>query len=120
MGDEQVIRYSLFILSCCITLLQADLSASQVDQMIEKITKQRAGVDLKTLEQTKEPFFGHQAEHNTTHDTIPDKDEVINFALHSILNGKAYIDNTWMNEGDIIMGYTLKYIGKSGVILKKR
>jgi hypothetical protein len=34
------------------------------------------------------------------------------------MSGKAYINNSWKKVGDTILGYTVKYIGKRGVVLR--
>jgi len=119
MGDKSlIIRYSLYIILYCTILLQADLSVEQIEQMVEKVNKQREGIDLQTLEMTKEPFVQHQAEHNITHVTIHVIEEK-ELLLHAIMNSKAYINDSWMSVNDKIMGYILKYIGKRGVVLKR-
>jgi len=108
----------LFIISVSIVSLYADLSVDQIQEMVEKIHEKREGVDLETLETTKEPFVRLEEENNVTTFVIPVKAEEAKLVLHAIVNGKAYINDTWQSIDDSILGYTLKYIGKRGVVLK--
>ena len=34
------------------------------------------------------------------------------------MSGKAYINDAWKAIDDTVMGYTLKYVGKRGVVLR--
>ena len=107
----------LIVLSLTFSLY-ADLSVEQIQQMVGKIHEKREGVKLETLETTKEPFVRLQEENNITTFVIPVKAEEAKLSLHAIVNGKAYINDTWKSIDDTIMGYTLKYVGKRGVVLR--
>ena len=107
----------LIVLSLTFSLY-ADLSVEQIQQMVSKIHEKREGVKLETLETTKEPFVRLQEENNSTTFVIPVKAEEAKLSLHAIVNGKAYINDTWKSIDDTIMGYTLKYVGKRGVVLR--
>jgi len=98
-------------------LLNADLSVKQIEKMVVKIHEKREGVELATLESTKDPFIRLQEENNVTTILLPETiDEKM--VLHAIVNGKAYINDSWKNIDDVILGYTLKFIGKRGVVLR--
>ena len=108
----------LFLLLLPLTVsLNADLSVQQIEDMVVKIHEKRIGVDLATLETTKDPFIRLQEEDNVTTIIVPEKvgEKMV---LHSIVNGKAYINDSWKSVNDVIMGYTLKYVGKRGVVLR--
>ena len=108
----------LFLLLLPLTVsLNADLSVKQIEDMVVKIHEKRVGVDLATLETTKDPFIRLQEEDNVTTIIVPEKvgEKMV---LHSIVNGKAYINDSWKSVNDVIMGYTLKYVGKRGVVLR--
>ena len=107
----------LIILILLTSLMHADISVNQIRDMVTKIHKQRAGISLETLKSTKEPFMHIQKESNVTSPVVPKKVET-NMVLHSILNGKAYINNGWKSLDSIVDGYTLKYIGEKGVVLR--
>jgi len=102
----------------CITAVNADLSVKQIEQMIEKIHLKREGVSLDTLEKTSEPFIHIKEEDNVTVVEIPQQEEEVKLALHAIMTGKAYINDSWKKVGDTILGYTVEYIGKKGVVLR--
>jgi len=108
----------IFLLLLPLTvLLNADLSVKQIQEMIFKIHEKREGVDLITLESTKDPFVRLVEENNVTTVAVSDKNEE-KLVLHAIVNGKAYINDSWNSLDDTIMGYTLKYIGERGVVLR--
>ena len=110
----------IFLLLLSLTvLLTADLSVNQIQDMVNKIHKKREGVKLETLENTKEPFVRLEEEDNTTTFVTPlEETKKAKLVLHAIVNGKAYINDSWNDLDDRIMGYTLKFIGKRGVVLR--
>jgi hypothetical protein len=117
MGDKSLMKKILFIVLYLTLSLYADVSVEQIQQMVGKIHEKREGIKLETLETTKEPFVRLQEENNVTTFVIPVKAEEAKLSLHAIVNGKAYINDGWQNVDDVIMGYTLKYVGKRGVVL---
>jgi hypothetical protein len=118
MGDKLLMKKILFIIPLLAGLLYADLSVEQIENMIAKIHLKREGVKLEKLEETKEPFVRMKKEDNITTVVIPVEEETVKLSLHAILNGKAYINEAWKSVDDIVMGYTLKYVGKRGVVLR--
>ncbi|MDM5271019.1 hypothetical protein PGH07_02380 [Sulfurovum sp. zt1-1] len=97
----------------------ADLSIPQIEKMVAQIHEKREGVKLETLDQTKEPFVRSQeGEDKLVTFIIPEKKEDAKLILHAIVNGKAYINDQWVGIEEKVMGYTLKYIGKRGVVLR--
>jgi hypothetical protein len=117
MGDKSLMKKILLLLLPLTVLLNADLSVEQIQKMVVKIHEKRAGVELATLENTKDPFIRLQIEDNATTILIPEKEES-KLTLHAIVNGKAYINDSWKSLDDTIMGYRLKFIGKRGVVLR--
>lgn len=110
----------IFMIIIALTLfLSADLSVQQIQEMVNRIHEKREGVKLETLEDTKEPFVRLEENNNTSTFVIPTvvKEEA-KLNLHAIMNGKAYINDHWLKEGENILGYELKYIGKRGVVLR--
>lgn len=101
-----------------LTVGYADLSVNEIEEMVSKIHKKREGIALVTLEKTKEPFVHVEVENNETIYKDPEKKDKELF-LHAILNKKAYINDGWFGLDDSIDEYTLKYIGKNGVVLRK-
>lgn len=108
----------LFIISLLTVSLYADLSVKQIQEMVSMIHEKREGIKLETLEETKEPFVRLEEENNITTFVIPVQAEEAKLVLHAIVNGKAYINESWKGIDDTIMGYTLKYVGKRGVVLR--
>jgi len=103
----------------CFSLLYADLSVHQIEKMVEKIHLKREGVALKTLEQTEEPFIQVKEENNVTVMALPEPEsEDVTLLLHALMIDKAYINDGWKKVDDVVMGYTVKYIGKRGVVLR--
>jgi len=110
----------IFLLFITITfLLHANLSVKQIQKMVGKIHEKREGIVLTELDTTPEPFVRLEEENNVTTFVIPVTN--INEAkleLHAIVNGKAYINDSWMDIDQSILGYKLKFIGKRGVVLR--
>lgn len=108
----------LCISSLCV-ILSADLSVEQIEKMVSKIHLKREGFDLKTLDRTKEPFLQlSKVDENNTGSVQPIKDLEEKLSLHAIFNGRAFINDSWKSIDDKVMGYTLKHIGKRGVVLR--
>jgi len=102
------------------SFVYADLSVDEIQNMVLKIHQKREGIKLETLDSTKEPFVRVEEEKVIKLAVIAAKKKMneAKMTLHAILNNKAYINNSWMREKDEIMGYTLAYIGKRGVVLR--
>jgi hypothetical protein len=119
MGDKSLMKKILLYVCTLSIFLYADLSVVQIQEMVNKIHEKRAGVDLSTLEDTKEPFVRLEIENNASTFVIPTRKSVdAKLVLHAIVNGKAYINNRWISVNKNILGYTLKFIGKKGVVLR--
>jgi hypothetical protein len=118
MGDKSLMKNIIFITLVFTAFIYGNLSVSQIEQMVMKIHEQRPGADLETLERTKEPFVRLAKENNVTTFVVPIKIEEIKISLHAIMADKAYINDSWLAVDDSVMGYTLKYIGKRGVVLR--
>ena len=110
----------IILISLLASMVYADLSVEQIRDMVTKIHERREGVKLDTLETTKEPFVRLQEENNVTTFVIPVKADETKLSLHAILNGKAYINNEWKRVDETIGGYTVKYIGTKGVVLRNK
>ena len=111
-------KNTILIISLLTASLNADLSVDQIENMILKIHEKRVGFDLNTLETTKNPFVVLQEDTNVTTFVIPEKNEDVKISLHALMGGKAYINEGWKDINETVMGYTLKYIGKRGVVLR--
>ncbi len=111
-------KNTIFIVLVFTASLYADLSVDQIEQMISKIHEKRPGANLETLEGTKQPFVIVSKENNVTAFAAPVKSEEVKISLHAIMSGKAYINDAWKAIDDTVMGYTLKYVGKRGVVLR--
>ena len=99
----------------------ADLSVQQIEQMVAKIHEKREGVKLETLQTTKEPFVRvKEDEDNVKTFVMPVKADEAKLSLHAIVNGKAFINDQWLAPEEKIMGYTLKYVGSKGVVLRNQ
>ena len=120
MGDKSLMKKTTLLLLSLTTVTFADLSVKQIQKMVNNIHEKREGVKLETLEDTKEPFVRLEEENNIATFVIPTKKQKQNvkLILHAIVNGKAYINDAWIGVDDKILGYTLKFIGKRGVVLR--
>ena len=110
----------LIVVSLLSVSLFADLSVSQIENMVKKIQEKRPGFDLETLSMTKDPFVVTLEEEKEELPIYiaPMKKTNANISLHAIMGGKAYINNGWKDINDTVFGYKLKYVGKKGVVLR--
>lgn len=109
----------IFLLLLPLTvLINADVSVKQIQKMVLNIHEKREGVKLTTLDNTKDPFIRLQEDNNASVFSVIGTKEEAKLTLHAIVNGKAYINDSWKSLDDIIMGYTVKYIGQRGVVLR--
>ena len=109
----------IFLLLVALTvLLSADLSVEQIEKMVYKIHEKREGVKLDTLNDTKEPFIIGENNVTFVEEAKSLEKKEAKLVLHAIMNGKAYINDSWSSVDDKIMGYSLKFIGKRGVVLR--
>ncbi len=111
-------KNTIFIVLVFTASLYADLSVQQIEKMITKIHEKRPGANLEILDATKEPFVRLKKEEGEVVFVVPEKSEEVKISLHGIMNGKAYINDSWRSIEDMVMGYTLKYVGKRGVVLR--
>jgi len=114
-------KKTLLLLGSLTVFLTADLSVNQIENMVNKIHHKRVGINLDTLDSTKDPFVQVQESNNTTVIFVaPTKtaSKEAKLILHSIINNKAFINDQWKSVGDSIFGYTLKHIGNRGVVLR--
>ncbi len=111
-------KKSIAIIGSLTVIAFADLSVKQIETMVQKIHKKRQGVDLATLDKTKEPFVKIIDGNITTAHSESIKEEEVKINLHAIMNGKAFINDGWHKVGDNIFGYKLAYIGKNGIVLR--
>lgn len=108
----------VLMVTVMVSTIYADLSMDQIRQMVQKIHDPREGISLETLKETQEPFVRLQEENNVTTFVIPIDKKVTKIILNAILNKTAFINGKWRSIDDNISGYTLKYIGKKGVVLR--
>jgi hypothetical protein len=120
MGDKSLMKKILIYVIAGSIFLYADLSVKQIQEMVNKIHEKREGVELSTLDGTKEPFVRLKVDNNSSTFVVPTTKlkEEAKLVLHAIVNGKAYINDTWVSVDDKFFGYTLKFVGVRGVVLR--
>jgi len=105
----------LFLLLMSLTVFSsAEISLKQIENMVTKIHEKREGVKLETLDTTLEPFV-RVAEDNTTviiEPVMKKKEEKL--VLHAIVNGKAYINDSWNVLDDRIIGVYIEIYRSKG------
>jgi hypothetical protein len=119
MGGKSLMKKIVLIIMGLTILMYADLSVESIKNMVNSIHQKRQGVKLSTLETTVEPFVRLEVEHKSSNIFTPKaKKTEIKLTLHAIMNGKAFINDKWLNKNDNIRGYIVKYIGSKGVVLR--
>jgi len=110
----------LLIISAAIAL-NANLSVKQIENMVLKIHQKRPGADISMLDKTFEPFAVKVVldDNKTQVSSVSPVHKVeAKIQLHAIVGKKAFLNDKWLEVNDTISGYTLKYIGKRGVVLQ--
>jgi len=114
-------KITLLILSAGI-VANASLSVKQIENMVVKIHQKRPGLDISKLDKTFEPFVVKEVEvvdtNKTTGKKVFRKKAEVKIELHAIMGDRAFLNNKWLKVDDTINGYTLKHIGKRGVVLQ--
>ncbi len=101
-----------------ITVAFSSVATQEIDKMINDIRKPRKSLDMGELERVKDPFVVEKVHISTPEAIIPVfKKPTPKFSLSAIVNKKAHINGDWHEEGEMIMGYELAYVGTRGVVL---
>ena len=103
-------------IGCVATLAFSSAAIQTIDKMVAQIKEPRKGIALKELSSTPDPFVAMSKDVNVTEIIVP-KVKRKDLVLGGIVNHQAYIDGAWRKEGDVMSGYTLKYVGTRGVVL---
>ncbi|MCF6244727.1 MAG: hypothetical protein L3J43_06790 [Sulfurovum sp.] len=111
-------KKTILVFTLITTVHYADLSMDQIRGMVQKIHDRREGISLDKLRETREPFVRLEEENNTTKFVIPVDNKESKLSLNAIINKMAYINGEWKGIDDEISGFTLKYVGKKGVVLR--
>jgi len=114
-------KKSILLIISAVIASNANLSVKQIENMVLKIHQKRLGADIKKLDKTFEPFAVKVVlDENKTQ--VPSLSPVYKveakIQLHAIVGKKAFLNDKWLEVNDTISGYTLKYIGKRGVVLQ--
>lgn len=109
----------IFICFVIITTVVFSTAATQeIDKMINDIKKPRQSLDMKELEQVKDPFIVAEMDTGASEIIIAKlKKPVPKFSLSAIINNKAHINGDWYEKGGTVLGYSLAHVGIRGVVL---
>ena len=117
--------FTLSLLSVS-SIYGASISASEITNMITQIRKERVGIDLKQLNNTKNPFIVNKIEEKKEEvkkKVVKAKKAVVVekvYKLDAILNHAAFINKKWYKRGDKIDQYVVQSLSKSSVVLKSK
>jgi len=117
--------FTLSLLSVS-SIYGASISASEITNMITQIRKERVGIDLKQLNNTKNPFIVNKIEEEKEEEVkkvVKAKKAVVVvkvYKLDAILNHAAFINKKWYKKGDKIDQYVVQSLSKSSVVLKSK
>jgi hypothetical protein len=116
-------RREILIMSMgAVMLSAASLSHEEITVMVEKIKKERSGINTSVLETTPNPFaIIKKPEPKIEKEVKPVIKEVVpevTYELLAILNHAAFIAGKWYKVGDHLEPYTIHSIGKSSIVLK--
>jgi len=109
-------KKTVIIVALLSSILYAEYTVNEIEKMVREIHTKRQGMQLYTLQNTKEPFVHKEVEDNATVFVEPEKEKEKLF-LHAILNGKAFINDRWLKVNDEILGSILRRIGTNEVTM---
>lgn len=109
-------RHFIFLFGFVGFLSATSLSVEEIENKIAKIDGPRSGIDLATLEKVTDPFVYPVVTVEGGENNLANSKRIV---LSGLMNNRAYINDAWVKVGDDVMGYTVGYIGKNGVILNK-
>jgi|GEM_PF-497426 len=119
-------RHLYVTVAVCVSaeILSASIPVNEIERMVKTIHLKRPGISLEKLDNTKDPFvvFTRKEDENVTVVEKPKpvfREEQVRLELHALMGKRAFIDNGWRKEGDVVKGYKIVYIGKRGVVLRK-
>ena len=100
------------------TVAFSSVATQEIDKMINDIRKPRKSLNIGVLERVKDPFVVEKVHISTPEAIIPVfKKPTPQFSLSAIVNNKAHINGDWLEEGGMVKGYKLAYVGTRGVVL---
>ena len=116
MGNKLLIA---LIVSVVWANVFADSEMEKIDSIIEKIKKERNGLESKELRKTKDPFYYDKEYAKERIKKLKKKRRGPYFRLYAILNDKAKINRRWYRLGEKISGYKLIRISQTRVKLRR-
>jgi hypothetical protein len=115
MGGKSLMKKYTFICFFLFSFLSAqDVEIKNIDDKISKIDSPREGITIKTLNNTKNPFYTESIEVDGISVQPIEK-----ISLKGIMNSKAYINNAWVGLNDEVEGYKIVSITSNSVLLKR-
>lgn len=107
----------LLILLLALPLFANENLTKEINKIVDIISQTRQTISKQSIATLKDPFY-NQAVVKTDSGTtvVANKDatpsyEKVYFSLQAIINGKAKINNRWLQQGDIISEYVVEEIG---------
>jgi hypothetical protein len=107
----------LLILLLALPLFANENLTKEINKIVDIISQTRQTISKQSIATLKDPFY-NQAVVKTDSGTtvVTNKDatpsyEKVYFSLQAIINGKAKINNRWLQQGDIISEYVVEEIG---------
>ena len=100
--------------------LQAELNIKRIEKMVERIQNKRVSTRKVDFIKVPSPFVvvvPRDQNHSRPKMKAPKKS--VKFLLGAIVGEKAFINGSWVEKGDRMMGYLIMEIKPEEVILKK-
>jgi len=100
--------------------LQAELSVKKIETMVQKIQNKRVSkLDVDFLKVPSPFVVVLPRDENHTESQIVKPENTVQFSLSAIINGRAFLNGSWVREGDTVAGYRVEKIQPGEVLLKK-
>lgn len=101
--------------------LEAELSVKKIETMVKKIQSKRVSKLKVDFAKVPSPFVVvlPRDENRTESQILKPENAAVQFSLSAIINGRAYLNGSWVSEGDTVAGYRVEKILPDEVLLKK-
>lgn len=104
-----------YLIGLLITVVYAQ--EPKLNTIITEIQEPRENT-IESFNSVYNPFVVVNVENNVS-TVLAVKEELKTINLSAIINKKAFINGSWVNEGEVVEGFTVGFIGKKGIVLRR-
>lgn len=113
----------MFACFCVLAVISAEIiTTKEIESKVASIQAPRVGIINADMIGLKDPFL-YLDRNKTTGTILPEaiasEKKDVDLNLSGVMNGKAFVNNSWISVGEKVSGYTLTSIDKNSVVFAK-